>query len=94
MQVSLPWLHTLHGKPDELPYMLNILDNQAYARSPDCTRFMMDPNNCCSPCATLVSTLTELGKSVKLYPPHTRHSLKNVLQLSQIIDECHKELEH
>ena len=94
IQVSLPWLRTLRGKQDELPYTLNILDNQAYARSPTCTRFVEDTNGSCSPCAALGPSVAELGKTILHYQPRTRRSLKNVRQLSQAIDERTKELEH
>ncbi|KAG9309942.1 hypothetical protein JVU11DRAFT_9974 [Chiua virens] len=93
IQVSLPWLRTLHGRPDELPYTFNILDGQAYARSLDCTRFVLDTSNSCPACVALGPALDELGKLIPLYQPRTRRSLKNVLQLSQMVDEHSKELE-
>ncbi|KAG9309783.1 hypothetical protein JVU11DRAFT_10157 [Chiua virens] len=93
IQVSLPWLCTLHGRPDELPYTFNILDGQAYACSLDCTRFVLDTSNSCPACVALGPALDELGKLIPLYQPCTRRSLKNVLQLSQMVDECSKELE-
>ena len=59
IQVSLLWLHTLCEKQDELPYTLNILDNQAYVCSPICTRFVEDTNDFCSPCAALGPSVAE-----------------------------------
>ncbi|KAG6380409.1 hypothetical protein JVT61DRAFT_8532 [Boletus reticuloceps] len=94
MQVTLPWLRTLHGKQDELPYTLNILDDQAYARSPNCTHFVEDTGDSCALCASLRPAVDDLGKTIQHYQPHTRRSLKNVHQLSQTIDDRAKELEH
>ena len=94
IQVSLLWLHTLCGKQDELPYTLNILDNQAYVCSPICTRFVEDTNDSCSPCAALGPSVAELGKTILHYQPCTRWSLKNIRQQFQAISEHTKELEY
>ena len=95
IQVNLPWLRTLHGKPDELPYTFNILDGQAYTRSPDCKlHYPPGSSDCCISCTALGLALDKLGKSIPLYQPRTRRSLKNILQLSQTIDERFKELDH
>jgi len=93
IQVSLPWLRTVHGKMNKLPYAFNILDGQAYACSPDCSRFVLDTiADSCPACTTLGPALDQLGKSIPHYQPRTRRSLKNVLQLSQTIDERSREL--
>jgi hypothetical protein len=93
IQVSLPWLRTLHGKLDILPYTFNILDGQAHACSSDCSCFIVDTGDSCPTCAAVGPAIDELGKSIPLYQPRTRRSLKNVLQLSQTIDERSKELD-
>ncbi|KAI6008633.1 hypothetical protein PISMIDRAFT_690710 [Pisolithus microcarpus 441] len=92
IQMNVPWSRTFVGGPDELPFTINVVDGQVFARSPDCTRITCSNGLACSPCMGLDAKVHDLGETIASYKTRTRRSLLTVYQLQSLIDERNHEL--
>ncbi|KIK76637.1 hypothetical protein PAXRUDRAFT_28940 [Paxillus rubicundulus Ve08.2h10] len=92
MQTNIPWSRTLTGGPDELPFVINLIDSQSYAHSQDCARVTQFDGSCCPSCAGLNPKVSELRTMITMYKPRTRRSLLNITQLHQALDNRNAKL--
>jgi hypothetical protein len=87
MQMNIPWARTLTGGPDELPFTINTIDGQTYARSSECTRSAQLHGLSCPPCMGLELRVCELGETITTYKKGTRKILMTTVQLHLLAEE-------
>ena len=92
MQMNIPWSHILPGGPDELPFIINLIDGQPYACSHECMQATQFDGLSCRACAGLAPKVLELGTTLMTYKARTRRSLLGVVQLHRVLDDRHAEL--
>lgn len=90
--MNIPWARTVPGTADELPFMINVIDGQVFARSRECTRIPQPDGVCCPSCAGLGPRVRDLGDTITSYKTRTRRTLLTAAQLYAVIDERNHEL--
>ena len=92
MEMNIPWSRTLSGGPNELLFIVNLINGQSYAHSHECTQVTQFNGLCCPFCAGLSPKVMELRTTIMTYKPRTQRALLNTVQLHQALDDRSTEL--
>ena len=92
MEMNIPWSQTLSGGPNELLFIVNLVNGQPYACSHECTQVTQFNGSCCQFCAGLSPKVMELQTMIMTYKPRTQRALLNTVQLHQALDDRSAEL--